>query len=163
MERIAIFPGSFDPFTNAHLAIVQRSLKLFDQVRIAIGVNTTKKGLFSFEKREMMIQESIGIFGGRVQVDFFEGLTVTYAKKVGAQFILRSMRSAQDFEFERAIAQNNIGLDPSLETVFLLSEGHLSHISSTIVREIILNGGDVHSLVPQPVLAVIKTGKFDQD
>lgn len=159
MKKIALFPGSFDPFTLAHLSIVKRALSIFDKIEIAIGVNNSKKGMFSIEEREEMIRRTVEDFGENVGVSKFEGLTVNYAEERGAQYILRSMRSPQDFEFERAIAQNNLDLNPDLETVFLISEGKYSHISSTIVREILVNNGEVSHLVPKEVLEFIQNKK----
>lgn len=159
MKKIALFPGSFDPFTQAHYSIVKRALSLFDKVEIAIGVNNSKKGMFSVEEREEMIVQAIKDLGDKVNVSIFKGLTVDYAEEIQAQFILRSMRSPQDFEFERAIAQNNLDLKPDLETVFLISEGKFSHISSTIVREILVNNGEIRHLVPAEVYNYIQEKK----
>lgn len=152
--KIAVFPGSFDPFTQAHFDLVQRSLNLFDQVIVAIGVNSSKKSMFSPEQRLEMISKS---FQGekRVKTVFFEGLTIDFCTSQGAAYILRGIRNVQDFESERAIAQHNKDMNPAIETVFLLSPGHLSHISSTIVREILVNKGDASHFLPTEVWKVI--------
>lgn len=155
--KIAVFPGSFDPITNAHVEIVNRGLLLFDKVIVAIGVNTSKKGMFTHEARLAMIAEVFNQEQGRVEVVRFSGLTVDFCQSVGAKFILRGMRSINDFESERAIAQNNLELNPDIQTVFLLSEGSKSHISSTIIREILVNNGDVSHLVPSSVVKHIKS------
>lgn len=152
--KIAVFPGSFDPFTNAHKDLVDRALSLFDKIYIAIGVNSSKKGLMDFETRKAAILE-LYKDESKVIVDTFNGLTVNYCKKVEAQFILRGLRNATDLDFENAIAQNNLILAPEIETYFLLARTGLSHISSTIVRDILANGGSVETLVPSEVLRFI--------
>ena len=149
--KIAVFPGSFDPFTNAHKDLVDRSLTLFDKVYIAVGVNSSKKGLMEFEDRKAVI-EAIYKNQDKVVVDTFSGLTVEYCKKVNAQFILRGLRNSKDLEYEDAIAQNNLILAPKIETYFLLSRSGMGHISSTIVRDILANNGSVDNLVPKEVL-----------
>jgi pantetheine-phosphate adenylyltransferase len=149
--KIAVFPGSFDPFTLAHKDLVDRSLSLFDKVYIAIGVNSSKKGLMAFEKRKNAI-ESVYANSDRVLVDMFSGLTIDYCTSVGAQFILRGLRNTNDLIYEDAIAQNNLILAPHIETYFLLSRSGTAHISSTIVRDILANGGAVDKLVPQEVI-----------
>lgn len=153
--KTAIFPGSFDPVTKAHLAIVERGLSLFDHVIIGVGVNSSKKGMFSLSDRLLMLEKAIEPYQNRVSVQQFEGLTVDFCKKSHAKFILRGMRSPKDFEFESAIAQNNKELDPTIESVFLISENALSHISSTITREIISNDGTITHLVPPSVTDLI--------
>lgn len=147
MEKIAVFPGSFDPFTVGHESIVLRGLKLFDKIVVAIGQNTSKNNLFSFDQRMRMLQD---IFQDepRVEIVTFEGLTVDFCKKINAKFILRGLRTSADFEFERAIGQVNKMLNNELETVFLLTSTNHTPITSTIVREIIKNEGDVSQLVP---------------
>lgn len=149
--KIVVFPGSFDPFTNAHKDLVDRALSLFDKIYIAIGVNSSKKGLLDFETRKAAILE-LYKDESKVIVDTFTGLTVNYCNKVKAQFILRGLRNATDLDFENAIAQNNLILAPEIETYFLLARTGLSHISSTIVRDILANGGSVETLVPSEVL-----------
>ncbi|WP_149914595.1 pantetheine-phosphate adenylyltransferase [Sphingobacterium cavernae] len=152
--KIVVFPGSFDPFTNAHKDLVDRALSLFDKIYIAIGVNSSKKGLLDFETRKAAILE-LYKDESKVIVDTFTGLTVNYCNKVKAQFILRGLRNATDLDFENAIAQNNLILAPEIETYFLLARTGLSHISSTIVRDILANGGSVETLVPSEVLRFI--------
>ncbi|MGK6351398.1 pantetheine-phosphate adenylyltransferase [Parapedobacter sp. DT-150] len=152
--KIAVFPGSFDPITNAHIDIVKRGQRLFDKIYVAIGTNTTKKGFFSSDERLAIIQE---VFSpqGSVEAVQFEGLTVDFCRKIGAGYILRGMRNVGDFEFEKAIALNNTVLAPDIETVFLVSSAGFSHISSTIIREIIVNHGDVSQLVPEAVVRAL--------
>lgn len=150
--KVAVFPGSFDPITHAHVDVVKRATPLFDKIYVAIGVNTSKKGLFTHEERLDMVAAAFAELQDAVEVVRFEGLTVDFCKKVGARYILRGMRNVGDFEFEKAIAQNNADLAPDIETVFLVSSSGLSHISSTIIREIIANNGDVSRLVPNAVV-----------
>ncbi|MFD2599551.1 pantetheine-phosphate adenylyltransferase [Sphingobacterium corticis] len=155
MKRIALFPGSFDPFTKAHEDLVRRALPLFDEIHVAIGINSAKQGLLSVDDREASIA---GVFAGEdgVKIATFKGLTVDYCKEIGARFILRGLRNGKDLEFEQAIAQNNLILNPDVESYFLLSRSGLSHISSTIVREILRYNGDVTALVPDAVLPFLE-------
>lgn len=157
--NIAVFPGSFDPITNAHVDIVLRAMNLFDKIYIAVGVNTTKKGYFSHEERLEIIREVFHAHQHKVEVVQFNGLTVDFCQHVNAQYVLRGIRNAGDFEFEKAIAHNNETLAPDIESVFLISRIGLSHISSTIIREIISSGGDVRTLVPEAVAAYLKKRK----
>jgi pantetheine-phosphate adenylyltransferase len=149
-QRIAIFPGSFDPFTIGHESIVRRSLGLFDKVIVAVGKNSTKATLFSIEQRVNWIRE---VFAGdaQVEIDSYEGLTVDYCVKKEARFILRGLRTSSDFGFERAIGQVNKALLPEVETVFILALPEHSAISSTIIRDIIRNGGNASQFVPKAV------------
>ena len=153
--KIAVFPGSFDPITNAHVDIVERAIQLFDKIYVAIGTNTTKKGFFSHDERLSIVKSVFFTQQNKIEVAQFEGLTIDFCRKVGARYILRGMRNANDFEFEKAIALNNATLAPDIETVFLVSGSGLSHISSTIIREIIINNGDVSQLVPQAVVSAL--------
>lgn len=152
--KTAVFAGSFDPFTFAHQNIVERGLSLFDKVVIAVGVNSSKKGLMPFEDR---VEAITTLFDAneRVVVTQFSGLTVEFCKEIGAQYLLRGLRNTTDFEFENAIAQNNLLLDPEIETYFLMAQSGLGHISSTIVRDILHHQGDVSALVPKAVLKYI--------
>jgi pantetheine-phosphate adenylyltransferase len=147
MERIAIFPGSFDPFTVGHESIVKRAIPMFDKIIIMIGFNSNKKSFFPVKKREMWIKE---VFKDepKITVESYEGLTVDFCKKVNAKYILRGLRTAADFEFERAIAQMNKKMYPQIESVFLLTMPEHTPINSTIVRDIILHGGDASMFLP---------------
>ena len=149
--RIAVFPGSFDPFTLAHKDLVDRGLSLFDKVIIAVGVNSTKQGLMSFEQRVEAIA-ALYAQTDKVEVSRFSGLTVEFCRSVGARYLLRGLRNTKDFEFENAIAQNNLLLAPEIETYFLMARSGLTHISSSIVRDILANGGDVDNLLPSVIL-----------
>jgi pantetheine-phosphate adenylyltransferase len=160
MKKIAVFPGSFDPFTIGHEAIVTRALVLFDEIIIAVGANALKKSYFPVETRKQIISK---VFKDepRVRVDHYEGLTVDYCKKNGAGFLLRGLRTAADFEFERAIAQVNKVLAPEIESVFILTVPEHSHINSTIVKDIIRSGGDASKFIPASIN--IKDFKGDED
>ena len=150
MMKIAVFPGSFDPITLGHCDIVNRALPLFDKIIVAVGKNANKKYMFSLEQRINWIEETFKN-EPKVETDTFIGLTVEYCKSKNASFILRGLRNPADFEFEKAIAQTNRKLSPTLETVFLLTASGLSSISSSIVRDVMLNNGDYTHFVPKPV------------
>lgn len=147
--RRAIFPGSFDPITMGHVDIIRRSLPLFDELIIAIGVNSTKKYMFSLEQRKAFIETTFAQ-EAKIKVDTYEGLTVDYCSTVDAKFIIRGLRNPADFEFEKTITQVNRRLS-EIETVFLLTSAENSFISSSIVREVIHFGGDYSSMVPDAV------------
>lgn len=155
MSNIAIFPGSFDPITNAHVDIIERALPLFDRVYVAIGVNSSKKSYIDLETRKEILTKLFGSKSDKIIIDNYEGLTINYCKKVKANFILRGIRSISDLEFEQPISQNNQLLDNTVQTIFLISSPGYSHISSTIVREIHANGGNLTQLVPQEVIEKI--------
>ncbi len=148
--RKAIFPGSFDPLTLGHQDIIMRSLPLFDEIVIAIGINAEKKYMFSLEQRKAFITETF-VNEPKISVITYEGLTVDLCKKLNATFILRGLRNPADFEFEKAIAHTNRKL-AQIETVFLLTAADTSYISSSIVRDVIRNGGDYTVLVPKAVM-----------
>ncbi len=150
MKKIAVFPGSFDPFTIGHEAIVIRALDIFDEIIIAVGANALKKNYFSLKTREEMISK---VFHNesRIKVDHYEGLTVDYCKRNGARYILRGLRTSADFEFERAIAQINRAIASDIESVFLLAVPEHTPINSTIIRDIIRSGGDASRFVPSSI------------
>jgi pantetheine-phosphate adenylyltransferase len=147
MDKVAVFPGSFDPFTVGHESIVNRAQVLFDKIYIAIGVNAQKDALFSLEDRKGFIKQ---VFGDnpKIEIIHFEGLTVEFCKKIGANYILRGLRTAADFEYERAIAQVNKAMYEGIETVFLLTMPEHTPINSSIVRDILRHGGDVSKFIP---------------
>jgi pantetheine-phosphate adenylyltransferase len=150
MNKIALFPGSFDPITLGHVDVIHKGLGMFDRIVVAIGVNTQKKTLFTLEQRLEWIRE---VFKDepRVEVKSYEGLTIEFCKKSNAQFILRGLRSGRDFEYEQSIAYANKVMVPEIETVFLLSSPSYANISSTIVRDIIINKGDYSKFVPDGI------------
>ncbi|MEN8124130.1 MAG: pantetheine-phosphate adenylyltransferase [Bacteroidota bacterium] len=149
MKR-AVFPGSFDPLTLGHTDIIDRALPLFDEIIIAIGTNSTKKYMFSLEQRKRFIEKTYtGV--KKIKIDTYEGLTIEYCKTNDIDFILRGLRNPADFEFEKAIAHTNRKMS-KIETVFLLTSADTSYISSSIVRDILKNKGDVSLLVPKAVI-----------
>jgi pantetheine-phosphate adenylyltransferase len=147
--RRALFPGSFDPITLGHYDIIKRGVKLFDEIVVAIGINAEKKYMFTVEERQHFIEDSFKD-EPRVKVVTYRGLTVDFCKKIDAEFILRGLRNPADFEFEKAIAHTNRKMS-KIETVFLLTAAKTSFISSSIVRDVIRNGGDYTMLVPESV------------
>ncbi len=150
MKKIALFPGSFDPFTNGHLDIVQRGAALFDELIIAIGTNSSKQRHLPVE---WMIAQLETLFRDdpRITVRSYRGLTTSFAHDTGARYLLRGLRNTLDFEYENAIAQANRQLSPGLETVFLITSPALAAVSSTIIREIHRFGGDAGQFVPFPL------------
>jgi pantetheine-phosphate adenylyltransferase len=151
MQKIAVFPGSFDPFTKGHENVINRSLPLFDMIYIAIGHNSEKRNFFTLEQRLKMIgklyQEE-----PRIVLDHYVGLTVDYCKKIGAQYLLRGLRTAADFEYERAIAQINRKMNPGVETIFILAVPEYTPVNSTIIREILKYGGDASQFLPDKMV-----------
>lgn len=145
--KIAVFPGSFDPITVGHIDIVERALPLFDKIIVAVGVNSQKATVFSLETRLKWLKQ---VFASRpkVEVGSFEGLTVHFCAQQGARFLIRGLRNASDFDYEKTISQLNTIIGNDIETVFLMSRPEYSHISSTIVREIVRGKGDVSPFVP---------------
>ena len=148
--KIAVFPGSFDPITIGHYDLIIRSLSLFDKVIVAIGTNSVKSYLFPLETRIEWLRE---VFKGneKIEIDHFEGLTANYCKKINANYLIRGLRNSSDFEYEKTISQVNHILTGGLETIFLISAPNFSHISSTIVMEVIKGGGDVEPFLPKGV------------
>ena len=155
--RICLFPGTFDPITYGHTDIIDRSLRLFDKVYIGIGVNANKQPMFSAAQRKSWIEE---IYKNEPKVDavIYEGLTVECCKRVNAAYILRGIRYVNDFEYEKAIADMNRSLDGHIETVFLTCLPKYTSVASTLVRDVIRNGGDVSQFVPDAVLKTISAG-----
>lgn len=150
MQRICLFPGTFDPITLGHVDVIKRSVSLFDKMIIAIGKNSQKAPMFTIEQRMAWIEE---IFKDYTQVSVmsYEGLTINFCKEVGAQYMIRGIRYIADFEYEKAIADMNRMLMPEVETLFLTCAPEYSTISSTIVRDVIRNNGDVSKIVPKEV------------
>ena len=151
IKRIAVFPGSFDPITLGHFDIIERALPLFDKIIVSIGQNANKNYMFTLEQRRNFLEETFAQFD-KVEIDTYQGLTVDYVLNKGAQFILRGLRNPADFEFEKAIAHTNRAMThKEIETVFLLTSSGKSFISSSIVRDVIRNGGDYTIFVPEAV------------
>lgn len=155
MTKIAVFPGSFDPITIGHVDIVKRAIPLFDKIIIAIGVNSQKKYLYTLETRLKWLKE---VFKDEPTVvcSHYEGLTINFCQQENAEYILRGIRSAADFEYEKTIAHLNNAMDVDVETILILSKPELGSISSTIVREIIKGNGDVSKFVPNQIIGDIK-------
>lgn len=156
MQRIALFPGTFDPITIGHLDIINRSLNLFDKLIIGIGRNMNKAPMFSEEQRQLWIEE-IYKDNPKVDVVVYEGLTIECCRKVNANYILRGIRYVNDFEYEKAIADMNRSLDASIETVFLTCLPQYTSVASTLVRDVIRNGGDARPFLPEPVVRSLQS------
>ena len=154
MERICLFPGTFDPITLGHIDILRRALPLFDHVVVGIGQNASKSPMFSAEQRIAWVNE---IFRNekKVSASSYTGLTIQFCKKINARFILRGIRFVSDFEYEKTIADANRSLDRTIETIFLTGEPQYTSVASTIVRDILRNGGDASSFLPPEVNATL--------
>ena len=150
MKKTAVFPGSFDPITRGHESVIKRALPLFDEVYISVGINAEKKSFFDLGLRIEWISK---VFKDQPQVKVisYEGLTVDLCKKIGARYLLRGLRTSADFEFERSIGQINKKLYPEIETVFFLTAPEYTMLNSSIVRDIIRNGGDASQFVPEAI------------
>lgn len=150
MKRICLFPGTFDPITLGHVDIINRALPLFDKIIVGIGLNSAKAPMFSPEQRLQWIND-IYKHECKVEGAVYDGLTIDYCNKIGARFILRGIRYVSDFEYEKTIADANRTLDNSIETIFLTGEPKYTSVASTIVRDIIRNGGDATPFLPTVV------------
>jgi pantetheine-phosphate adenylyltransferase len=148
--KLAVFPGSFDPITIGHADLVERALPLFDKVVVAVGINNQKQTLFSLEQRMDWLRKTFA-HQPKVEVSSFEGLTVRFCQQIHAHYLIRGLRQASDFDYEKTISQLNSIIGEDIETVFLISRPEYSHISSTIVREIIKGKGDVSKFVPSVI------------
>lgn len=155
VQRICLFPGTFDPLTLGHVDIIDRALPLFDKIIVAVGTNAAKAPMFSAEQRLLWIQE-IYQHEPRVEGAVYKGLTVDYCKQIGAQFILRGIRYVSDFEYEKTIADANRAMDKNIETIFLTGEPKYTSVASTIVRDILRNYGDASPFLPDIVISSLK-------
>lgn len=155
----AIFPGSFDPITQGHVEIVLRGRAIFDEIIVAIGVNSAKRYLFSLEERMEMLRKSFDSYP-QIHIAYYTGLTVDFAREQGAGFLLRGLRSPQDLSYEQPLELINKHMAPELETVHLLSKPETAMISSTIVREVIKYGGSIEGLLPDPVVEYVRDLKY---
>jgi pantetheine-phosphate adenylyltransferase len=158
MSHVAVFPGSFDPMTNAHLDVARRAAQLFDRLIVGVLHNPKKRPIFSIEQRVAMIRESVAGFDTNVEVQDFDGLTVEFAQRNGASFIVRGLRAVSDFEAELQMAHTNRKLAASVDTVFLMSALEYGYLSSTLAKEVAQFGGDVSGMVPGPVAAALRLG-----
>lgn len=150
MKKIAVFPGSFDPITLGHQSLVLRALPLFDEIVIAVGINALKDYYFPIETRQRWIEMVFKAYP-QISVTTYKGLTVDFCKTIGSQYILRGLRTSADFEFERSIGQVNKKLFPEVETIFLLTTPELTAITSSVIRDVVRNGGDASQFVPAEV------------
>ena len=155
MSRVAVFPGSFDPMTMAHLDVARRAAALFDRLVIGVLHNPKKAPLFSVEERVAMIRESVADFGDNVTVEAFDGLTVEFARRQEAGFIVRGLRAVSDFEAELQMAHTNRRLQRGVDTIFLMSALEFGYLSSTLAKEVSQFGGDVGEMVPPPVRSAL--------
>lgn len=157
MSRICLFPGTFDPVTLGHVDIINRALPLFNKIVIGIGINSSKKPMFSPEQRMQWFEE-IYKDDERIETKMYESLTVTFCKEIGARYILRGIRFVSDFEYEKTIADANRTLDRNIETIFLTGEPQYTSVASTIVRDILKHGGDASPFLPEAVIRSLKHG-----
>lgn len=155
MERIAVFPGSFDPITCGHESVIRRAAPLFDKIIVALGINSQKNHFFDVETRLKMIDATFADFDHIVS-DSYLGLTVDYCHKVEAKYLLRGLRTAADFEFERSIGQMNKQIDNNIETIFMLTQPEHTPLNSSIVRDILRNNGNAEKFIPEAAWEVIK-------
>lgn len=159
MTRVAVFPGSFDPMTNAHLDVAARAAVLFDRLVIGVLNNPRKSPLFSVEERIAQITAAVAEFGANVEVAGFDGLTVDFARRNGAGFIVRGLRAVSDFEAELQMAHTNRRLQPEVDTVFLMSALEFGYLSSSLAKEVAQFGGEITGMVPPPVAKALR-GRF---
>lgn len=157
--KIAVYPGSFDPITKGHLDILKTGAEIFDKVIIAVARNSEKKGFLTVDERVKLIKESI-VDIENAEVDSFEGLTIEYAKKRGAKVLLRGLRAVSDFEYELQLSQANSSLSSDIKTVFLTTKPKYNFISSSTIKEIYLNNGDISKFVPDAVFEYLKNRKL---
>lgn len=153
--KVAIYPGSFDPITNGHMDVLKRSLSVFDKVIVLVAINPDKKGRFPIEERVEMIKEAV-IEYPNVEVDSYQGLTVDYAKKIGAKHLIRGLRAVTDFEYEYQLSAANEMVDKSIDMVFFMSRSDTSSLNSSVIMELNKNGFDVANLVPPSVYRRLK-------
>ena len=152
--KIAVFPGSFDPITKGHVDIIYRAVEVFDEVFVAVGVNSQKQTLYSLDQRLRWL-EKVFEDHNRIKIGQFSGLTVNYCKDIGSKYLVRGLRNASDFDYEKTISQLNYIIGDEIETVFFISQPEFSHISSTIVREIIKGKGRIDQFVPESIASEI--------
>lgn len=162
MKKIALFPGSFDPLTMGHLDTIERGAKLFDELIVGVFLNTSKKSYFTASEKLAIVKQSVAHLPNVKVIGQEQKLTVEVAKECGAHFLLRGIRSVKDYEYEKDIATMNHHLAPDLESVFLLASPQYSHISSSILKEVMAFSGDVADYLPQPVCEALEK-KRDQD
>jgi len=150
MKKIAVFPGSFDPITKGHESVINRACSLFDEIYVAIGINTSKKYLFSLDERKNWI-ESTFADNSKIKIITYDILTVDLCKKLKANYILRGLRNTTDYNFEYSIAQTNRNIDKQIETIFLVTDAAFAAINSNIIRDIYIHGGDIKQFIPDAI------------
>jgi len=155
-DVMAVYPGSFDPLTLGHMDVIQRAVKIFGKLTVLVASSSRKNALFSPEERKRLIEESVKDLKGQVTVDVYDGLTVDYVKKTGAQLIIRGLRAVSDFEYELGMATMNRKLYPDIETFVVMTGEKFYYISSNTVKEVAVHGGDISQLVPTPVIEAFK-------
>lgn len=153
--KVAVFPGSFDPLTLGHLDLIKRGSALFDQLAVAVMANSSKKPLFTLDERVQQVKEAVAGFDN-VSVITSQGLTVDLMNKIGADYLMRGLRNSKDFEYERDIATMNQFLDSEVETVFLLADPKYQHLSSSLLKEVAMNGGDISAYLPANINAALE-------
>ena len=156
MSRIAVFPGSFDPMTNAHLDVARRAADLFDGLVVGVLNNTKKQPLFPIRERVELIRASVADLGTHVRVEAFDGLTVEFARRNDARFVVRGLRAVSDFEAELQMAHTNRKLAPEIDTAFLMSALEFGYLSSTLAKEVAQFGGGIEGMVPEPVAEALR-------
>ncbi|MEN9513171.1 MAG: pantetheine-phosphate adenylyltransferase [Sediminibacterium sp.] len=154
MQRICLFPGTFDPVTLGHTDIINRALPLFDKIVVGIGINAAKNPMFTADQRKIWFEE-IYKDEPKLTVETYDGLTIKFCQSIGAKFILRGIRYVSDFEYEKTIADANRTMDSKIETIFLTGEPKYTSVASTIVRDILRNGGDASPFLPEAVIKSI--------
>lgn len=162
MKKIGLFPGSFDPITNGHLDTIRRGAELFDELIIGVFINTGKKSFFSTEEKVRFVEEATADLPNVKVIAQESALTVEVARKLGARFLLRGIRAVKDYEYEKDIALTNKHLAPEIETVFLLADPKYGHVSSSIIKEVLIFGGDVDDYLPKPVQEELKRRKLNE-
>jgi pantetheine-phosphate adenylyltransferase len=156
LSRIAVFPGSFDPMTNAHLDVARRAATLFDGLVVGVLNNTKKQPIFAIDERVGLIRASVADLGDHVRVEAFDGLTVEFARRSGASFVVRGLRAVSDFEAELQMAHTNRKLAPEIDTAFLMSALEFGYLSSTLAKEVAQFGGEIGGMVPPPVATALR-------
>ncbi len=155
MQRIAVFPGSFDPITCGHESVIRRAAPLFDKIIVALGINAQKQNYFSVEMRLAMIRATFSDMEN-IECDEYSGLTIDYCQRIGARYLLRGLRTSADFEFERSIGQINKQLDTNIETIFMLTQPEHTSLNSSIVRDILRHGGPAQQFIPKEAWKLIE-------
>lgn len=163
LKKIALFPGSFDPFTMGHLETIRRGAKLVDELIVGVFINSQKQSFFTTEEKVQLVTDAVAAIPNVMVVSQETELTVTAAKRLGAQFLLRGIRSVKDYEYEREIMEMNQHLDEEIETIFLLATSQYSHISSSLIKEVMLFGGDVKAYLPENVYQMMMEKKREMN